>query len=86
MTVRRLLEVEYSREEGVVVHLRPGLRQAFPQESLRHWRSANREFLLALRSLLDGAIERWGPADSEEEEKRGRRRHRVEVKEEKGTS
>ena len=82
MTSRRLLEVEYRRGEEVVIHFRPHILRAVPHESLRHWRNANRELLLALRSLLDGAIERVTPPEPEEQERRGRRRQRVEVTEE----
>ncbi len=86
MTTRRLLEVEYSRGAGVVIRFRPRiLRRGVPHDSLRHWRNANREFLLAIRSLLDGVIEQVAPPESERQERRGRRRQRVEVTEEEST-
>ena len=82
MATDRLLEVEYRRGEEVVVHFRPHLLKRVPGSSAGHLRNANREFLLAIRSLLDGAIERMAPADSEQQGKRGGRRQRVEVTEE----
>ena len=85
MTSRRLLEVECRRGEEVVVHFRPCLLAGVPRASLRHWRNANREFLLAVRSLLDGIIERMEPADAEAQGRRARGRRRVEVTEEEGT-
>lgn len=82
MTTRRLLEVEYRQGEEVVVHFRPWLLTGVPRESLHHWRNANRELLLAFRSVLDGAIERLTPPESKAQAKRGGRRRRVEVTEE----
>ncbi len=81
MTTHRLLEVEYRQGQEVVVRFRPCLLKGVPRSSIRHWRNANREFLLAIRSLLDGVIEQVTPPDPEEDEKRGHRRQRVEVKE-----
>lgn len=80
MTTRRVLEVEYRRGEEVVVRFRPRLLSIVPSSSVRHWRNANREFLLAFRSLLDEVIDRMAPPESEEQGRRGRRR--VEVTEE----
>ena len=84
MTTRRLLEVEYREGEEVVVRFRPHLLPGVPRDALRHWRKANRELLLAVRGLLDGAIERMEAVDSEERGRRGGRRKRVEVTEEEG--
>ncbi|MBI4201316.1 MAG: hypothetical protein HY531_03380 [Chloroflexi bacterium] len=86
MTTQRLLEVEYRKGDEIVVRLRPHLLKMVPQESLRHWRNSNRELLLAVRSLLDKAIERMEPGAPDAQGRRGRRRQRVEVKEEKASS
>ena len=82
MTTRRLLEVECNEEDELVVHFRPRLFKVFPDESVRHWRRANLELLLAAKSILDGVIKGMTPSDSDEQGRRGRRRQRVEVKEE----
>ena len=80
MSTRRLVEVDYSRDEGVVIHVRPRAMRLVPREGMQHLRNANRECLLAMRTLLDAVIERTAP--SEEKEKQGPRRRRIEVKEE----
>lgn len=81
MSTSRMVDVEYSRGEGLVIHFRPGMMRLVPRESVRHWRNANREYLLAMRSLLDAVIERTATSEPEEKQRRGRRR-RIEVKEE----
>ncbi|MEK7778167.1 MAG: hypothetical protein AAB303_06035 [Chloroflexota bacterium] len=83
MSARRLLEVEYSRDEGMVVHVRPRMMRLVPHEARIHWRNAGREYLLAMRSLLDAAIEGMPSEEPGEPGRAGRRRQRVEVKEEK---
>ncbi|MBI4310833.1 MAG: hypothetical protein HY681_03535 [Chloroflexi bacterium] len=63
----RLLEVDYNREDGMVIHVRPGAMRVLPKESVQHWRSANKEMLLAFRSILDSVIERVGPEEAKEQ-------------------
>lgn len=82
MTTHRLLEVEYRQGEEVVVHFRPWLLTGVPRASLHHWRNANRELLLAFRSVLDGAIEKMTPPEAERRGRRSGQRQRVEVTEE----
>ena len=48
--------------------------RALPEEFRTHMRAARREQLLALRSLIDAAIER-----TERSEQEGRKRRRVEI-------
>ena len=79
MSTHRLVEVDYSRDEGVVIHVRPRAMRLVPKESMQHLRSANHECLLAMRTLLDAVIEKTAPS---EEAPQGRRRRRIEVKEE----
>ena len=80
MTRHRLLEIEYEEGKEVILHFRPfGLKGA-RSASRSHLRNANREFLMAVRSFLDGAIEQLEPKG---EEGRGSRRKRVRVTEEK---
>ena len=81
MTKHRVLEVEYNdADEGkeVVLHFRPYALRKSPRIGAGHLRSANREVLLAVRSLLDEAIEWMAPAKSE-----GPKRQRVKVTEPK---
>lgn len=82
MSARRLLEVEYSRDEGMVIHVRPSMIRLVPPEARRHWRNAGREYLLSMRSLLDAMIERIPAEEPAEPGKTGRRRQRIEVEEE----
>ncbi|MBI2172179.1 MAG: hypothetical protein HYU30_09240 [Chloroflexi bacterium] len=80
----RLLEVDYDREDGVVIHVRPRALRLFPRESARHWRSANKEMLLAFRSLLDSVIERVDPeGDGQDAKAQDGASKRVVVTEEK---
>ena len=53
-----------------------------PETTRGHLRNANREFLLALRSVIDGTINRM-ERGQEERSARGRRRQRVTVEEER---
>ena len=67
---------EAGREEVVIrlPNVFGWLERSLPDEFITHMRAARREQLLALRSLLDAAIER-----SERSEGEGRRRRRVEI-------
>lgn len=53
----RIFEYEYRPGEELVLRLRPPKIQILPPEAREHFRAARRELLLALRSLLDSAIE-----------------------------
>lgn len=76
MAERRLLEVEYGpEEEEIVVRLRSPLARLLPPEVRSHMLAARREMLLALRSLVDAAIE-----GLEERERRAGSRRRTEIK------
>ena len=69
--------VTRDRESEVVIrmpNLFAWLRDQVPDEFVTHMRAAQREQLLAVRSLIDRAIER-----TEESETRGRSRRRVEI-------
>lgn len=69
---------ERRREAGEVVIRVPRLdrilREIFPEETLQHLRAARREQLLAVRSLLDHAIERIDDEDRRAEADRAPRR------------
>jgi len=71
----RVFEVEYHPGEEVVLRFKvPGL-PFVPEATKGHFRMARKEMLLALRSLLDRAIER-----AEEAEKtKAKRRTKIEV-------
>lgn len=51
-----VFEVERHPDGEVVLHFRPILR-GFPPTTSQHFLTAQREFLLGLRSMLDVAIE-----------------------------
>jgi hypothetical protein len=72
----RLIEVHYSPGEGLTLRFRPRSLKLIPDATMGHLRTANKELLLALRSLLDQTIARM-----EEQEKPSRRPRKVEVKE-----
>ena len=70
----RIFEVEHEPGEGVVIRIRPAKFPAFPESARSHLRAAHKEDLLALRSLIDAAIE-W----MEKTEKPEKKREKVEV-------
>jgi hypothetical protein len=71
----KFFECEYSPEEGFSLRIhRPAFR-AFSPEARSHLLEARRETLLALRSLVEAALERL----EEKEGARSRRRRRIEV-------
>ncbi len=66
----RIFEVEYHPGEGVTLHFKaPGLSFA-PEATKAHLRTAHKEMLLALRSLLDRAIEQAEEAEKAKTKKR----------------
>jgi hypothetical protein len=62
----RFLECEHSPEEGLTIRFKPSSFHLLPDATMGHVRTAKKEVLLAVRSLLDVAIERL-----EKEEKVG---------------
>ena len=70
----RLVEIDYNSTEGLTLRFRPQGLSLIPEPTRRHIRAANKELLLALRSFVDGAIEKM---DAEEEAPRGPRRVQV---------
>ncbi len=78
MATRRLLEVQYKPGEELVFRFNTQRLRLLPEATQGHLRNANREFLLALRSIIDRAVERADGAETG----RGRRRQRVQVEEE----
>ena len=58
----KILEVEYQPGEELVLRFKaPGLT-IIPEAARGHFKTARRETLLALRNLLDSAIEQTGKA------------------------
>jgi hypothetical protein len=51
------IEWEYHPEEGLVLRIRPMFRKLVSDEARAHVRASRKEMLLALRSLLDTAIQ-----------------------------
>ena len=52
----RVFEVSYTQAEGLTVRVRPPTIRLLPESTMGHLRQANRELLLAVRSVLDEAI------------------------------
>ena len=71
----KILEIEQEGEEVVLRFRRPSFRHV-PEDTKSHLRTARKETLLAIRSLLDEAIERAEKAEKGKEKKRAK----IEVK------
>ncbi len=71
----RLSEVSYSRENGLTLRFKPNMANLVPDDTMGHLKSANKEFLLALRSVIDHTIDRI-----DRPEPKPRRPRKVEVK------
>jgi len=71
----RVFEVEYSPGEEVVLRFKIPELPFVPEATKGHFRVASKEVLLALRSLLDKAIERTEGA----EKTKPKRRTKIEV-------
>ena len=69
----KILEIEREGEEVILRFRRPDLR--VPEDTRGHLRAARKETLLAIRSLIDRAIER----DEEAEKGKGKKRTKIEV-------
>ncbi len=74
---QRLFDVSYNREEGFVMKLNPSGFSLVPEPTRGHLRNANKEMLLAIRSVLDQMIVKM---DEAMERSAQRQPRKVEVK------
>ena len=72
----KLFEVEYHPGEEIILRFKVPRFSVVPEATRSHLRSAHKEILLALRSLLDKAIEQ---AEAVEKTK-AKKRTKIEVK------
>ena len=70
-----IFEIEHRPGEEVVLRFKSLQFQLLPDSTRQHLRSARKEMLLALRDMLDKAIERAEEAGGKKE----RRRTKIEV-------
>ena len=70
-----IFEVEYHPGEEVVLRFKPPRFRRLPDSTRQHLSVARKEMLLALRSMLDRAIERM----EEPGETKGRKRSKIKV-------
>ncbi len=70
MKLRKMVNVEVKDEE-LVVHFRPP-QEGIPAEAREHMVNAGKEFLLAMRTLLDAAIETTEKASQEKKKTRAK--------------
>jgi len=71
----KVFEVEYHPGEEIILRFKVPKLSVVPEATRSHFRTAHKEMLLALRSLLDKAIEQ-----AEEAEKtRTKKRTKIEV-------
>ena len=70
-----MLEVDCNRDEGLTIKVRPRTMGMLPESTMGPLRAANRELLLALRSVIDSAIEY-----TEQTEAGARRPRRIQVR------
>ena len=70
-----IFEIEHRPGEEVVLRFKSPQLRHLPDSTKKHLRSARKEALLALRSMLDRAIERA----EETEGKKTRKRTKIEV-------
>ena len=70
-----IFEVEYHPGEEVVLHFKAPKFRGLPDSTRQHLLVARKEMLLALRSMLDRAIERM----EEPGETKGRKRSKIKV-------
>jgi len=70
----KILELERISEEEVVLRLRTKRLGLLPNSTREHVRTAGRELLLALRSLVDAALEY-----SEQKEETKKKRAKIDV-------
>ena len=70
-----IFEVEYHPGEEVVLRFKPPKVRGLPDSTRQHLLVARKEMLLALRSMLDRAIEKT----EESGETKGRKRSKIKV-------
>ena len=71
----KIFEIEHHPGEEVILRLKTPTLSIMPEATRSHLRTAHKEVLLALRSLLDKAIERT----EEAEKTKAKRRTKIEV-------
>lgn len=59
----RIFEIEHEPGEELIFRIRTGSFPAFPEAARSHFWAAQKEGLLALRSLIDAAIEQTERAE-----------------------
>lgn len=69
----KIFDYEWLSDGRFALYLRPPKVTILPSEAEEHFRAAQKEFLMALRSLVDAALER------EEQEERRRTRTKIEI-------
>ncbi len=67
----KLLEMDYKAGE-FTLRFTPGRLRLLPEETLGHLRTANKEVLIAMRSVLDSFIEKSDPEKGESQKRRTR--------------
>ena len=72
----KILEVEHNPGEELVLRIKPPLLRMLPEEAMGHLRKARKERLLALKSMIDRAIERM----EGREKTHGEGRTKIEIK------
>jgi hypothetical protein len=70
-----MFEVDCNRDEGLTIKVKPMTLGLLPESTMGHLRAANKELLLALRSIIDSAIEY-----TEQAEAGARRPRRIQVR------
>jgi len=71
----KIFEVERVSEEEIILRLRTDKLKLLPDSTKAHMKIAGRELLLALRSLVDAAVESL----EQKKEGKGKRRTKIEV-------
>jgi len=72
----KILEIEHHPGEEIVLRFKPPSIPVVPEATRSHFRAARKEMLLALRGLLDAAIEQ---AEEAEKTKTTKKRTKIEV-------
>ena len=75
----KILEVEHEPGEEYVIRFRPHRLRWLPEETRGHVHKARKEMLLALRSVIDRAIERVEEREKGEGKGRKKGRTRIEI-------
>lgn len=66
----KVFEIEYHPGGEIVLHFKAPALSIMPEAAKGHFRTAHKEMLLALRSLLDKAIERVEEAEKTQAKER----------------